>query len=93
MGDEKVVGKLVDGFVMLGKGAIWGTEGRPANCGRPGEGAIFPSVGMPTEAGTAPPGTDVVADGIAIPSEESRVVCGRDGTGTDCTIGTDADGT
>jgi len=93
-----VVGNVIDGSTdgvgsdMVG---IPDTCGTVDNEGKPGEG-IMPRVGR--AAGTAPPGTDVVADGIAIPSEDASimVVVGRlagTAVGTGAAIGTDATGT
>jgi hypothetical protein len=78
VGYDGVIDAYEVGVVIVGIADTCGTVG---NDGRPGDGTDPPNVG--TAAGTAPPGTDVVALGIAIPSDASIGIVGTDGTGTE----------
>lgn len=72
----KVVGVAYDvGVVIV---CIADTCGTAGNDGKPGDGTDPPKVG--TAAGTAPPGTDVVALGTDIPSDASTGMDGTEGT-------------
>lgn len=86
----RVIGNVDVGRVIVGMPDTCGIE---ESVGRPGD-CIMPSVG--NAAGTAPPGTEVVADGIdGIPSDGSArftvvgnatgaMVAGTDATGAGC---------